>query len=105
MIFKGNGIVWDAEKGKVLCKFEKGELETEDTRIIKILTEMKYENDGVEEVEGFEDIKDVEDVIEDVEIDLNDKTVVELRELAKEQDMVGIYNKTKDELIQALEGE
>ena len=42
MKFYGNGIVWDKEKNRALCQFEKGELETEDERIISILEALNY---------------------------------------------------------------
>lgn len=37
-IFSGKGIIWDAEKDKVLCRFENSRYETEDKREIEILT-------------------------------------------------------------------
>jgi hypothetical protein len=37
MIFYGNGIVWDKENNKRLCKFVDGQLETDDKRIIEAL--------------------------------------------------------------------
>ena len=50
MKFYGNGIVWDSEKNKTLCKFEKGILETEDSYIIDRLKELNYKYDEVEEI-------------------------------------------------------
>jgi hypothetical protein len=105
MIFKGHGVVWDAERSKVLCKFEKGELETEDKRTIDILVKLGYEHEGVVDdgvQEGEEETEEVE--IED-KIDLNEKTVSELREIAKLAGYTGIYSKTKDELINMIEGD
>ena len=102
MKFFGNGIIWDAENNKNLCKFENGEFETENKRVIHILTEMGYENDGMRE----EEIKENEEVIEEVvEIKLNDKTVAELRNIAKERGIEGIYRKSKEELIELIEGD
>lgn len=43
MKIKGHGIVWDAEKNCILCKFNKGELETNDDRIIEVLKKGNYE--------------------------------------------------------------
>lgn len=97
MKFFGHGVVWDAENIKVLCRFGKGELEVEDKRTIDILKDLGYEHDGVIE-------EDMEYEIED-NIDLNDKTVVELREMAKLAGYTGIYSKTKDELISMIEGD
>ena len=42
MKFKGNGIVWDADNDRVLCKFMGGELETEDVKTIKVLKDGGY---------------------------------------------------------------
>jgi hypothetical protein len=39
-IFKGTGIVWDKEKNKPLCKFNKGLYETDDARVIRLLKEI-----------------------------------------------------------------
>lgn len=40
--FKGNGVVWDRAKNKTLCRFENGELITNDIRIIAILLKKHY---------------------------------------------------------------
>lgn len=95
MKFYGLGVVWDSGSSKVLCRFENGEFETEDKIIIKKLINLGYENDGVieEEIE-----------IED-KIDLTEKTVADLREMAKLAGFTGIYSKTKDELISMIEGD
>jgi len=37
-IFGGNGIIWDAEKNTILCRFDNGRYETKDKRAIEILT-------------------------------------------------------------------
>ena len=47
MKFYGNGIIWDSVKNKVLCKFDKGILETEDTYICDRLKELDYKHDEV----------------------------------------------------------
>ena len=44
--FKGHGIVWDAEKNCVLCKFENGEFNTEDARVAERLINAGYEFEG-----------------------------------------------------------
>lgn len=44
--FKGQGIVWDAEKNCILCKFKDEEFETEDTRTAEILKNAGYEFEG-----------------------------------------------------------
>jgi len=97
--FYGNGIVWDAERSKALCNFGKEkEFETEDKRTIDILVKLGYEREEVEN----EEVEEVE--IED-KADLSDKTVAELREMAKLAGFTGIYSKTKDELINMIEGD
>lgn len=45
MKFYGNGIVWNAQAGRPLCRFEKGEFITEDESVIKTLTELGYKHD------------------------------------------------------------
>jgi hypothetical protein len=59
--FYGNGQVWDKANRKILCVFEKLNLDdpigtfcTEDLRIIDILQELGYKNEDV--VEEIEDI-------------------------------------------------
>ena len=42
MVFYGNGIVWDKENNKPLCKFTNGKFETGDARIISLLRLGKY---------------------------------------------------------------
>lgn len=49
MKFYGNGIVWDGDNNKVLCKFLNGEIETSDKHIIDKLTEKGYKCDVVKE--------------------------------------------------------
>jgi len=48
MKFYGNGLVWDKEKNKPLCRFVDGTIETEDTDIIKKLIGGGYDNDSAE---------------------------------------------------------
>lgn len=43
---QGNQIVWDAQKGRELCRFTKGEFETEDPRTCKILIGLGYSYEG-----------------------------------------------------------
>lgn len=45
MKFYGNGIVWNAQANRPLCRFEKGELVTEDENVIKTLAELGYKHD------------------------------------------------------------
>lgn len=55
MIFKGNGVVWDGEKNKPLCKFVKGSLSTLDQRTISILERNNYQGELTDE--DFEEPK------------------------------------------------
>jgi len=57
MKFYGTGIIWDAVKNKVLCKFEKGILETDDSYICNRLKELDYKHD---EVIVKEEVKEIE---------------------------------------------
>lgn len=41
-----NQIVWDGERGKALCRFKEGALETDEERTILILTSLGYEYEG-----------------------------------------------------------
>lgn len=49
-----NQIVWDGERGKALCRFEGGVLETDDERTISLLTSLGYESEGQPEPENTE---------------------------------------------------
>jgi hypothetical protein len=44
-------IVWDAENGTVLCRFQKGIMETNDRALVEKLRAMGYEVDGETETE------------------------------------------------------
>lgn len=48
MKFKGEGntIVWDPERQRELCRFKKGEYESEDPRICEALVKLGYDHDG-----------------------------------------------------------
>ena len=86
-IYKGNGIVWDAEKNKPLCKFEKGELHTTDQRTKDILDKLGYESDDEDEIviikdESFEDMG-----------------VRDLKAYCKEKKYPGYSNLSKEDLL------
>ena len=51
MKFYGNGIVWNAQANRPLCRFEKGEITTEDESIITVLTDLRYKHDEIEQIE------------------------------------------------------
>jgi hypothetical protein len=44
MKFYGNGIVWDAERNRILCEFVNGEYTTNDEREIEILKAGEFES-------------------------------------------------------------
>lgn len=41
--FHGAGTVWDAARGKALCRFNDGDFSTNDERVIEILTKLGYQ--------------------------------------------------------------
>lgn len=56
MKFYGNGVVWDSNKNKALCKFVKGEYETKNAYEIEYLLSKGYDNDGVQEETKEEEV-------------------------------------------------
>lgn len=57
-----NQIVWDGERGKALCQFKGGVLETDNERTISMLTSLGYESEGEpeKEVEASAEQQEVE---------------------------------------------
>lgn len=49
-----NQIIWDTERGRALCRFQGGALETDDERTISILKSLGYESEGEPEAEETE---------------------------------------------------
>lgn len=68
MVFNGNGMVWDAANDMPLCQFTEGRFETEDSRIIDILTELGYEIESPSyiDVEFTEDTKKAKKTVKEV---------------------------------------
>jgi len=102
LIFKGTGIVWDAENNKRLCKFFGGEYKTANVREIRILEAAGYRSvdDGIQAEQGDTERPEVEAEQEDY----SEKTVKELRQIARERKIKDYYIMSKDELIEALKG-
>ena len=112
MVFKGNGVVWDAEKGKALCRFEHGVLETNDSRVIDKLLELGYETGGVviQDVEYREVEEAVEEVVEEVEVvedikNYEEMTNKELKAILEAKGYMNLDRKTKKQLLTMLEGD
>lgn len=87
MKFKGHGIIWDADRNCILCKFTDGELITEDERVIELLQDNNYE---FEETEG--------------ETNISKMKVAELKELLDEKGIEYDPKAKKEDLIKLLEG-
>lgn len=87
MKFKGSGIVWDAERNCILCKFENGELVTEDVRVIEILQENNY---------AYEELED--------EINMAKMKVVELKEILDRKGIEYDSKAKREDLTKLLEG-
>ena len=110
--FKGNGIVWDKDKEKTLCKFEgghyensvwlEGEFTTDDPGIIEKLKNyptvpadaMKYYREEKE--------KSVELTLEWYEDDLEKHSVKELKEYAIKKGVDLGSSKAKADIIEVL---
>lgn len=100
MKFYGSGIVWDNENNKPLCKFEGGEFETKDERVIKLLQEAGY--NGREAVEANQEGQAAEAKPQEAsKTDLEEMTFSELKELAKAEGLT-VGRKSKADLIEAL---
>jgi len=112
MKFYGNGVIWDAEKSKPLCRFDKsGVFETEDKRIMDILVNNGYKHDGeiievehvvVEEVVTV--IEEEKEVVEDIG-NYEAMTNKELRKILEDKGYMNLERKNKTQLLTMLEGD
>jgi len=92
MKFKGNGIVWDAKKNCILCKFKDGEFETEDIDIAEKLSNAGYKFEGELKKAAIPDERTVKDLKT-----LLDEKGIEYDPKSKKQDLI--------ELVKTLESE
>ena len=99
----GSGIVWDKENNKPLCKFEGGEFETKDERVIKLLQEAGYNGRSSEQghQEGQAAEREQEKETREGDVTLEEMTYNELKTYAKAQG-VAVGHKSKADLIEAL---
>ena len=110
MKFYGQGIVWDKELNKSLCKFNKhGEFETEDKRVIDILLSLDYNHDeviddGVQEAQEEEKV-DTNEELPVEPINYAEMTNRELREALEKEGHTGLERKNKKQLLALIEGE
>ena len=75
--FLGNGVVWDKENNKVLCRFENREFKTDDKETIEKLLRLGYN--------GWKDENEKTEQAEDVNhIDESNKMVEEAKEETEE---------------------
>jgi len=111
MKFLGNGVVWDAENNKRLCKFGKtdefhgmGVFETDDERTIARLDAMGFKHDEYSFVETETtttsgDTSPEPPKAESVTADLGAK---KLREIGKKLDLSFSASTSKDEMVSAI---
>ena len=112
MKFFGNGVVWDAERSKALCRFDKsGELDTDDKRICDKLAELGYKHNGeIIEVE-YEKVEEVVTVIEEEKVPVEDiknyeaMTNRELKAILEAKGYMNLDRKNKTQLLTMLEGD
>lgn len=102
MKFYGNGTVWDAEKDRSLCRFNKGTLDTDDKYISDRLMDLGYKFDSVivATLEEDEVLSVDDDGAEPVEkIDFTAMGVRDLKAYCKDQEYKGYTNLGKVDLL------
>ncbi|MHA1302988.1 MAG: hypothetical protein ACTSPI_04725 [Candidatus Heimdallarchaeaceae archaeon] len=85
MKFKGNDVVWDAERKKALCVFKNNTFETKNKYIIDKL--IKYGYKTIDEFDRFETLSNKE-----------------LRQLAKDEGIKSWHNKKIENILKELRG-
>lgn len=100
--YKGSGVVWDAERNRPLCRFDRGEYTATDPRTQTILDNLGYkgEDDEVYDIEIIE-----EEVMEESEEeikDINDMGVRELKAYCKDNGYKGYTNLDKEPLLKFI---
>ena len=100
MTFKGNGLIYDPKKKKVVVNFNRTpEFSTDDKDLIDLL--MKS---GASSVVSGEYVEEVEIDDSEIEIIYSDMTKKDLVSIAKEKGITGADRMKKEEIIKALEG-
>ena len=100
MRFYGHGKVWDKERSKALCTFDKnGEYETEDERTIALLKQGGYLGDYDSADFSVNEDSPVND--NSGEVDLEKMSYTDLRALCKEKGLTG-YGKLNTDQLRAL---
>ena len=100
MKFYGNGAVWDASRSKILCRFVKGEYETDSKDEINKLSKMGFKHDEIEEV--IEEVIEKEAIEEIEEVSLENLSYKDLKNLAKEKNVPNYHKLGKNKLIKQL---
>jgi len=77
MKFYGNGVVWDKDNSKRLCKFIDGVYSTEDKREIEIIKQIGFKHD-------------------------NETSYADMRTYCKEHDYKDYYRLNKEDLIKFI---
>ena len=89
-------IVWDAQKGRALCRFKNNECETDDPYVIDRLKDYEVIGGGREEEQEEDHTEEQEDKEQQVE---------DLRKEAKERGIKGWNNMKPENLINKLRGD
>ena len=94
-----NLIVWDAQKGKALCRFKDHQYETEDPYIIDRLKNYEVVDSELLDASTYDEQKHF---IEGID---KEQQVEDLRQEAKERGIKGWHNMKPENLIAKLRGD